>query len=175
MHIACVLGPGFEDSEFRVPYDRFRAAGHQVTIVGLDGRQALEGAKGKETIKTDVGIDDVRADLFDALFIPGGQSPDKLRVDPRMVTFVRGFKHKPKLVICHGPQLLITADMYRDHRLTAWSTIQGDLQKMGADVVDEAVVVDGDLVTSRKPEDLEAFVEASLGMLQAGAQPSVSV
>lgn len=173
MRIACVLGPGFEDSEFRVPYDRFRGAGHEVSVIGLKRGQTLEGDKGRERIAAELGIDEVRPDAFDAIFIPGGHSPDKLRADARMVAFVRGFRNKPKLVICHGPQLLITAEMYKDHRLTAWSTIQGDLQKMGADVVDEEVVVDRGLVTSRKPDDLDAFVRASLQLLETGEQPSV--
>jgi protease I len=173
MHIACVLAPGFEDSEFRVPYDRFRAAGHEVTIIGLQGNQKLAGKRGREKVKSDVGIEDVRPGDFDALFIPGGHSPDHLRADERMVDFVRAFADKPIFAICHGPQLLIAADLHRGRRLTAWRTVQADLGRMSADVVDEEVVVDGQLVTSREPDDLDAFVGASLAVLEGAEQPSM--
>ena len=169
MRIACVLAADFEDSEFRVPYDAFRVAGHDVTIVGLERGQTLAGKKGQETTETDAGIDEVDGDDFDALFIPGGYSPDHLRADARMVTFAQAFEEKPIFAICHGPQLLISADMVHGRRLTAWKTVQEDLRAMGAEVVDEAVVVDGDLVTSRQPQDLDAFVGAALAVVGDGA------
>lgn len=176
MRIACVLGPGFEDSEFKVPYDEFRKAGHEVVVIGSKKGETLEGDKGKEKAQADVGIDDVTPEDFDALFIPGGHSPDKLRANPKFVAFVRGFESKPILAICHGPQLLMAADMVDGRRLTAWKTIQGDLRYTDADVVDEEVVVDGNLVTSRQPQDIPAFVRASLDMLStgvaAGMQPT---
>lgn len=171
MRIACVLGSGFEDSEFRVPYDRFRAAGHEVTVIGLKAGELIEGKLGREQIRAERAIDDVTPDSFDALFIPGGQSPDHLRIDPRMVDFVRGFRDRPIFAICHGPQLLITADMVRGRTMTAWPTIQIDLRNAGAKVVDREVVVDDNLVTSRRPQDLGAFVRESLSLLGAGAQP----
>jgi protease I len=169
MRIACVLADGFEDSEFKVPYDAFRVAGHDVTIVGLEGGQTLTGKRGKEKAETDAGIDEVDGDDFDALFIPGGHSPDHLRADARMVAFTQAFEEKPIFAICHGPQLLISAEMIHGRRLTAWRTVQADLRAMGADVVDEPVVVDGDLVTSRQPQDLDAFVGASLALVGDGA------
>jgi protease I len=173
MRIACVLGPNFEDSEFRVPFDRFRAAGHEVTIIGLEADKVLRGDKGKEQVKTDVSIDDVAPEDFDVLFIPGGFSPDNLRGDPRMVKFVRSFKNEPILAICHGPQLLITADLVRGRKMTASKTVQVDLKNAGANVVDQEVIVDGKLVTSRQPQDLDAFVRESLRMLEeVGEQPT---
>lgn len=171
MRIACVLADGFEDSEFKVPYDEFRKAGHEVTVIGADAGDKIVGKKGKEKAKAELGIAEARPDEFDALFIPGGQSPDHLRIDRRFVDFARAFAHKPIFAICHGPQLLMTADMVRGRRLTAWPTVQGDLRFAGADVLDEEVVVDGNLVTSRKPDDLPAFVRRSLEMLRPGAQP----
>jgi len=170
MRIACVLGPGFEDSEFRVPYDAFRKAGHQVTVIGLQKGQELRGDKGREKVVTEAGVDDVRADDFDALFIPGGGSPDKLRFDDRMVRFVKQFSTKPIFAICHGPQLLITADMVRGRTMTAWKTVQVDLRNAGANVVDREVVSDANLVTSRKPEDLPAFVREALAHLGTAAE-----
>jgi protease I len=145
-----------------------------VTVIGATAGQTLEGYKGREKIKTERGVDDVRPDQFDALFLPGGHSPDHLRADDRIVAFVRGFRDKPILAVCHGPQLLITADTVRGRKMTAWQTIQVDLRNAGADVVDREVVVDGNLVTSRKPEDLDAFVREALKLLQNGARTSAS-
>lgn len=91
MRIACVLANGFEDSELKKPYDAFRAAGHEVTIIGLKAGEQLQGYRGKEKTKADEGIDGARPEQFDALFVPGGQSPDHLRADDRVVNFVRDF------------------------------------------------------------------------------------
>jgi protease I len=172
MRIAALVGPEFEDSEFRLPYDRFRAAGHEIVVIGEKPGQTLEGHKKREKIQTERGIDDVRPGQFDALFIPGGHSPDYLRADERMVEFVRAFREKPIFAVCHGPQLLMTADMVGGRTMTAWKTVQGDLRKAGANVVDQEVVVDRNLVTSRQPQDLEAFTRESLGLLQDGARAS---
>lgn len=165
MRIACVLGPGFEDSEFRIPHDRFRAAGHEVKIIGLRKGEPLEGKRGKERAKTDAGIGEVTPDQFDALFIPGGHSPDHLRADDRMVKFVAAFRDKPIFAVCHGPQLLLSANLVKGRTVTAWKTVQADLRAAGANVVDREAVVDGNLVTSRKPEDLDAFVRESLALI----------
>jgi protease I len=174
MRIACVLGSDYEDSEFRVPYDRLRGQGHEVTVIGLKAGETLKGKKGKDQVRAEQGIDGVDAEDFDALFIPGGYSPDQLRADQRMVDFARQFRDKPILAICHGPQLLLTADMVRGRRLTAWRTVQGDLRFAGADVVDEEVVVDRNLVTSRQPQDLDAFVREASSLLQSGVQPGAA-
>lgn len=177
MHIACLLDSGFEDSEFRKPYDAFTQAGHQVTIVGLEAGKELEGYRGKETTRSEMGIDEARPDRFDALFIPGGYSPDHLRVNQKAVAFTKAFfdEERPVFAVCHGPQLLIAARAWKGRRLTAWPTIQDDLRQLGAEVVDEEVVVDGNLVTSRKPDDLDAFCRESLRLLErqpAGAKSS---
>src|SRR5205823_3491819 len=115
MKIACVLGQGFEDSEFRVPYDRLKEEGYQVDIIGVKAGEELKGYKGKEKVKADKGIDQVKPDDYDALLIPGGQSPDHLRVDKRMVEFVKAFDKSGKLIaaVCHGPQLLIAAHLVK--------------------------------------------------------------
>jgi protease I len=168
MRIAALVGPGFEDSEFRVPFDRFRKAGHEVTVVGIKKGETLAGDKGHERTQVELAVTDARAEQFDALFVPGGHSPDFLRADDRAVEFVRSFGDKPIFAICHGPQLLITADMTRDRNMTAWKTIQVDLRNAGAKVVDKEVVVDRNLVTSRKPDDLDAFVGESLRLLENG-------
>jgi protease I len=168
MRIACLLDSGFEDSEFKQPYDAFKQAGHQVTVIGLEAGKELKGKKGQETTKAEVGIDQVRPDQFDALFIPGGYSPDHLRANPKVVSFTRAFfdPQKPVFAICHGPQLLMTAGVVKGRTLTAWQTIQDDLKQVGANVVDQEVVVDKNLVTSRKPGDIPAFVRESLKVLE---------
>jgi protease I len=168
MRIACILADGFEDSEFRKPYDGLREAGHEITIIGIDKGKKLVGKNGKEKVKTEAGIDEVMPDQFDALLIPGGHSPDQLRADERMVDFVKAFANKPIFAVCHGPQILITADMVRGRRITAWKTVQVDLRNAGANVLDEEVVVDGNLVTSRKPDDLPAFGRTIVAQFAAG-------
>ena len=176
MKIACLLGPGFEDSEFQRPYDQFKRAGHEVTVIGLQAGQELPGDKGRVRARVEKSVCDVQPEQFDALFIPGGQSPDKLRADKKMVEFTRHFfnANKPVFAICHGPQLILTADCHKDRTLTAWRTVQGDLKKAGARVIDEAVVVDGNLVTSRQPDDIAAFVEKSLEMLDIGSKRQIA-
>jgi protease I len=167
MKVACVLAKDFEDSEFKEPYDALKAAGHDVVIVGMKAQEELEGDKGRVRARTDKAFSDVRPEDFDALFIPGGYSPDKLRAQEPAVQFVKALMAagKPAMVICHGPQLLLTADEHRRHRMTAWKTVQGDLRKAGANVVDEEVVVDRNLVTSRMPQDIPAFIRESLKVL----------
>jgi len=168
MKVACVLANGFEDSEFKQPYDGLKQAGHDVTIVGMQAGQELKGDKGRETATVEKAFSEVSPGDFDALLVPGGFSPDRLRAQPTPVAFVRAFfdATKPILAICHGPQLFTTAGTYKDHRLTAWRTIQGDLKLLGADVVDEEVVVDRNLVTSRQPQDLPAFIREGLTLLE---------
>lgn len=168
MRIACLLSQGFEDSELRVPYDELMRAGHEVIVIGAKKGETLKGKAGKESTVTDAAIDDVRAESFDALLIPGGHSPDRLRADDRFVAFTRAFATRPIFAICHGPQLLITAGMVKGRTMTAWKTVQVDLRNAGANVVDKEVCVDKNLVTSRKPGDLDAFVRESLRLLTDG-------
>jgi protease I len=168
MRIACLLDSGFEDSEFRQPYDAFKKEGHQVTVVGLEAGKELKGKKGQVTTRSEAGIGQVTPDRFDALFIPGGNSPDHLRANPKAVQFTKWFfdNEKPVFAICHGPQLLISAGVVKGRKLTAWQTIQDDLKQIGVDVVDQEVVVDRNLVTSRKPDDIPAFIRESSKLLE---------
>ena len=169
MKIACVLTNGFEDSEFRQPYDALRQAEHEVVIVGLEAGQKVDGYKGMEQgVTVEKAFDEVTPNEFDGILIPGGYSPDRLRAHQAPVDFVRAFfdADKPVAAICHGPQLFLTAGTFRDHRMTAWKTIQDDLRLAGADVVDEEVVVDRNLVTSRQPQDIPAFIRETLQLLR---------
>src|SRR5438552_12795527 len=166
--VALLLGQGFEDSEFRIPYDRVRKAGYQVDIIGPKAGMELKGYKGKEVVKAEKGVDEVRPEDYLGLLIPGGQSPDHLRADQRFVDFVKRFDSlkRPLAAVCHGPQLLLSARLVRGRTLTAWSTVQGDLQQAGANVKDEQVVIDQNWITSRKPDDLQAFGDAMIDSLR---------
>jgi protease I len=167
--VACLLGQGFEDSEFRIPYDRLREAGFEVDVIGTRAGEELKGYKGREVVKADRAIDNARAEDYQALLLPGGQSPDHLRADPRFVDFVRKFDAtgRPLAAVCHGPQLLISAGQVKGRTLTAWKTIQEDLRQIGAVVKDEPVVVDRNWITSRQPADLDQFSATLLEALGA--------
>ena len=174
MRVACVLDSGFEDSEFQKPYDALRQAGHEVVVVGLQSGKELKGYRGNVTTASEASFDDVSPDEFDALLVPGGYSPDHLRADSRAVDFTRAFagSNRPIFAVCHGPQLLSAADAIKGRRLTAWVTVQDDLRRMGENVVDEEVVVDGNLVTSRKPDDLDAFSREAARLLEKVPAPA---
>jgi protease I len=166
--IAMLLDEMFEDSEFRIPYERLRAAGHEVVIVGREAGKEVRGKRGKERVTTEVAAADVSAHQFDAVVIPGGYSPDHLRMDVKMVgltreTFLEG---KPLAAVCHGPWMLVEADVADGRTVTSWPSIKTDLINAGARWVDREVVEDGNLITSRKPDDLAAFSEAILRQLE---------
>lgn len=170
--IAFIVADMFEDSEFREPYERLKKVGHEVTVIGSDKAKPIHGKKGKETIVPDASIESVSADRFDALVIPGGYSPDHLRMDRRMVEFTRSFFDQGKTVaaVCHAPWMLIEAGIARDRTVTSWPSIRTDLENAGARWVDREVVEDGPLITSRKPADLPAFSAAILHRLDEAAQ-----
>ncbi|HET9253221.1 MAG TPA: type 1 glutamine amidotransferase domain-containing protein [Candidatus Eisenbacteria bacterium] len=167
--VAFIVANDFEDSEFREPYERLRRAGHEVTVIGSEAGTPIQGKKGKEKIVPDTSIDRVSPSDYDALVIPGGYSPDRLRMDRRMVDFTRGFfdEGKPVAAVCHAPWMLVEAGIARDRTVTSWPSIRTDLVNAGARWVDQEVVEDGPLITSRKPEDLPAFSAAILHRLDA--------
>jgi protease I len=164
--VAFVLGDDFEDSEFKVPYDRIREAGHKVTVVGTDTKE-VKGKKGKEKFTPEATPKEVNADQFDAVVIPGGYSPDKLRTDDGIVSLVQKIygADKPVAAICHAGSLLIEADAVNGKRMTSWPSIRTDLINAGATWEDSEVVEDGNVITSRKPDDLDAFCAAILQRL----------
>ena len=164
--VAFVLGADFEDSEFKVPYDRIREAGHKVTVVGTETKE-VKGKKGKEKFTPEAAPKDVNADQFDAVVIPGGYSPDHLRTDDAVVALVQKIygADKPVAAICHAGSLLIEADAVNGKRVTSWPSIRTDLINAGARWEDNEVVEDGNLITSRKPDDLDAFCAAILQRL----------
>ena len=165
--VAFVLADDFEDSEFKKPYDCVREAGHKATVVGTETGKEVKGKKGKEKFTIESTPDHVSADQFDALIIPGGYSPDKLRMNEEARRFVREMERakKPFAVICHAPWLLISAGLAKSRRMTSYYTIQDDLRNAGADWVDEEVVRDQNWVTSRQPDDIPAFNRAMAELL----------
>ncbi|MEA2486531.1 MAG: protease [Actinomycetota bacterium] len=166
--VAFIVDEMFEDSEFKIPFERVKQAGHDATIVGLEAKKKLEGKKGDVSITTDRAIADINASDFDALVIPGGYSPDHLRADDKMVQFVKDIygAQKPVAAICHGPWMLAEADIARGKTVTSWPSIKTDLINAGAEWVDQEVVEDGNVITSRKPDDLEAFSKALLAQIE---------
>ena len=168
-NIAIVVTSDFEDSEFKQPYETLRKAGHHVTVIGKQAGQDVMGKRGNVTAHVERDGSQVKAEDFDALVIPGGYSPDQLRTDEEIVRFVQRFGAlaRPIAAVCHGPQLLIEADLVRGKRMTSWPSVRKDLENAGATWVDQEVCVDGALITSRKPDDLEAFSQAILARLEA--------
>ena len=163
-NIAFVLASDFEDSEFRIPYDRLKAAGHELTVLGTKRGEQVQGKKGKERVTIEATAAERRPSEFAAVVIPGGYSPDHLRTDESIVGFVRELAGagKPVAAVCHGPSLLIEADVVRGKTVTSWPSIRTDLKNAGAQWVDRQVAEDGVLITSRNPTDLEAFTAAIL-------------
>jgi protease I len=157
----------FQDVEYQKPADAFRKAGHEIVHVGLKAGSPVKGEHGA-VVRIDTAVRDASVNDFDALFIPGGYSPDKLRIDPDAVRFVKEFivRDKPVFAICHAAQLLITAQVLKGRRVTGWMSIIQDIKNAGAEYVDAQVVVDRNLVSSRKPDDIPAFVRESLAMLE---------
>ncbi|WP_018923401.1 type 1 glutamine amidotransferase domain-containing protein [Salsuginibacillus kocurii] len=166
--IAVVMTDMFEDSEYTDPAEAFKKEGHELTVIEKEKGKQVEGKNKETSVTTDASIDDVDPADFDALFIPGGFSPDMLRADERFVSFSKHFidEDKPVFAICHGPQLLITAKALEGRKATGFISIQVDMEYAKADVKDEEVVVCHNLVTSRTPDDLPAFNRESLKQLQ---------
>ncbi|PKG23031.1 type 1 glutamine amidotransferase domain-containing protein [Niallia nealsonii] len=167
--IATVLTNMFEDVEFTEPAKAFKEAGHEVVTIESEAGKSVEGKQKEATVKIDKSINEVNPEEFDALFIPGGFSPDQLRADDRFVAFAKVFMDakKPVFAICHGPQLLITAKTLEGRNATGYKSIKVDMEYAGATYKDQEVVVcNNQLVTSRTPEDIPAFIKESLGLLQ---------
>ena len=165
--IAVIIADMFEDSEYTEPARAFRKAGHTVVNVGLKRGKTIRGKKKGTAVTVERAVQDVSVDGFDALLIPGGYSPDILRAHDDVVRFVKEFvdSGKPIFAICHAPQLLITAQILKGRRITGWKSIIQDIKNAGAEFVDEEVVEDGNLISSRSPADLPAFIKASLQRL----------
>lgn len=171
--VAILATHGFEQVELFEPLEALREAGAEVSVVAPEGGELRGWNHGEwgESVGVDLTLDDARAERFDALVIPGGTlNPDHLRRDERAVDFVRRFfaEKKPVASICHGPWMLVEAGVIQGRRVTSFPSIKTDVQNAGATWVDEEVVVDQGLVTSRGPDDLPAFIEKTLEEIHEG-------
>jgi len=165
--VAVIITDLFEDSEYSEPAEAFKKAGHELIHVGLRAGETVKGKKQGTPVRIDKSVKEVSVKEFDALLIPGGYSPDKLRVDDNAVRFAKGFVEsgKPVFAICHAPQLLITGNVIGGRKITGWKSIIQDIKNAGAEFIDEEVVEDGNLISSRSPADLPSFIGASLKKL----------
>jgi protease I len=165
--IALLVEDGFEDYELTGPLDALRSAGARVTIVGPSAHTEYRGKRGQAVVTSDLAAESARIEDFDALVIPGGHAPDKMRMRHAMVDLARDAMNAHRLVaaICHGPQLLISANVLRGRTLTCWPSIAIDVKNAGGLYVDKPVVEDGNLITSRKPDDVPVFSEAIIRAL----------
>ena len=163
---------GFEESELFGPREILRERGADVRLASptLAPIQATVHDDPGKVIRPDLTIGEAKVEDFDALLLPGGvRNPDALRTNAAAIGLIRAFAEadKPIAAICHGPWLLVEADLLRGRKATAWPSIRTDLRNAGAIVVDQPAVTDGNIVTSRKPEDVAAFTEALIAILEA--------
>jgi len=165
--IAILATDGFEQSELIEPKKALEQAGAQTFVVSPKSGE-IKGwnhSDWGEKVAVDLSLDNAKPDDFDALVLPGGvMNPDRLRSDQKAVQFVKSFvaDQKPIAAICHGPWTLIEANAVRNRRMTSWPSLQTDLRNAGAHWVDQQVVVDGGILTSRKPDDIPAFNDKML-------------
>lgn len=169
--VLIIATDGFEEWELFGPRQILQKRGAEVVLASLklDPIQATIHDDPGRTIRPDLTIDDANADDFDALILPGGvRNPDQLRIHGNVIALIRRFAEqgKPVGAICHGPWLLVEADLVRDRTATSWPSIRTDLRNAGAKVVDDAAVTDGNIVTSRKPDDVEAFTGALIDLIE---------
>ena len=162
---------GFEESELFGPREILLGRSAEVVLASPDLTpiQATVHDDPGKTIRPDITVDQARVEDFDALILPGGvRNPDQLRTNKAAVDLVRAFAEqgKPVAAICHGPWLLVEADVLRGRTATSWPSIRTDLRNAGANVIDEPAVTDGNLVTSRKPDDVPAFTEALVSLIE---------
>lgn len=176
VRVAVLATDGFEESELKDPVKALKDEGAEVSIVSTQPGK-IKGWKHKDwggSVSVDVTLDRAVAGDFDALLLPGGViNPDRLRLEPKAALFVRGFAEemKPIAAICHGPWMLIEADLVRGKHIASWPSLKTDLANAGAEWVDQEVVEDGNIITSRKPDDIPAFVNRLIGVLEETMSP----
>lgn len=167
--VAAVITDLFEDVEFHEPKKALEEAGHEVVTIGYEKGETVVGKTDKTEVVIEVGIDDADPADYDALLIPGGYSPDKLRGDERFQAFTRAFSDDEKLIfsICHAPQLLVNTDVLKGKTLTSVKQVGVDVTNAGGHYVDKEVVVDDSgLISSRTPADIPAFNKAIVAALE---------
>jgi protease I len=156
----------FEDSELLVPYYRLKEAGVEVIVASLS-RGTIKGKHGYD-VAVDKNLDEVNPDDYAILVLPGGAAPALVRKEPKALEIARSFfaRSKPVAAICHGPQILISAGLMQGRRVTCYNSVADELKEAGALYEDREVVVDANLVTSRQPDDLPAFMRETMKLLQ---------
>jgi protease I len=162
------LENGFEDSEFIYPYYRFQEEGYKMDIVAPKAKQAYTGEHGV-TFTSEYSPDQVNIDQYSAVIVPGGMGPDKMRTNEGLVNIIKDANQKGMVIaaVCHGPQVLISADVVRGKTMTSWPSVRTDLKNAGANVVtDQPAVTDDNFVTSRWPADLPNFCAATIDLLK---------
>lgn len=169
--ILIVATDGFEESELFGPLEILRRRGAEVLLASLkkDPIQATVHDDPGKTIRPDLTIDEANPDDFDALILPGGvRNPDALRIHDNVIELIQEFddQEKPIAAICHGPWLLVEADLVDGRTVTSWPSIRTDLLNAGANVVDQPAVTDGNIVTSRNPQDVDAFTNALIALIE---------
>jgi protease I len=166
--VAILVEQEFEDRELAGPLEALRGAGATVVLIGPTAGSQFAGKRGDVVVTSDIAAGSARIADFDALVIPGGHAPDKMRMRHAMVDLARDAMAagKPVAAICHGPQLLISANTLRGRTLTCWPSIAIDVKNAGGLYVDKPVVEDGNLITSRKPDDVPVFSEAIIRALR---------
>jgi protease I len=169
--VLIVATDGFEESELFGPREILLGRGAEVTLASPDLKriQATVHDDPGKTIRPDLTVEDARAEDYDALILPGGvRNPDHLRTSKAAIALIKAFAEsgKPVAAICHGPWLLVEADLLRGKTATSWASIRTDLKNAGANVVDEPAVTDANIVTSRKPDDVPAFTEAVIRLIE---------
>ena len=169
--VLIVSTDGFEESELFGPLRILGDKGAEVELASPDLKpiQATVHDDPGKTIRPDLTVEDARAEDYDALILPGGvRNPDQLRTNKAAIALIKAFADagKPVAAICHGPWLLVEADLLRGRTATSWPSIRTDLTNAGANVVDEPAVTDGNIVTSRKPDDVPAFTEAVIRLIE---------
>ena len=170
---AVAVGPLYEEIEALYPLHRLREAGASVTVIGAEAGQTLPGKRG-DKIETEAAASDLSADDLDLLVIAGGYGPDKLRLDAGVLDLVRGLDGAGKTiaVICHAGWVAISSGIVEGRRLTGNPSIADDVRNAGAEWEDAEVVVDGNLVSSRKPDDLPAFMRATIEVAAHAGAPA---
>jgi len=162
-----MVDEGVEDVEFLYPYYRFQEEGYEVDVVGSKAKETYLGKHGVP-IKTDLSPEEANVDEYDAVVIPGGRAPDRMHINKGLVKIVKEAYEKGKVIaaVCHGPQMLIEADILRGKKATCWKSVVTDLKNAGATFIDAPAVVDGKLVTSRSPADLPKFCQETIKLLK---------
>ncbi len=165
--VALLIEEGFEDREVNGPLEALRAEGAEVVLVGPMAGREFHDKQGRVAVTAEVAAGAAKVASFDAIIIPGGYAPERMRMRHAMVDLVHDAMSAGKLVaaICHGPQLLISADALHGRTLTCWPSIAVDVKNAGGLYVDKPVVEDGNLITSRKPDDIPAFNQAIMRAL----------